>query len=292
MQKVHGPFKLPTTLAIAAFHILAGIAVWQMAVTGFSKFAWIVVAFIYVARAIGVTDGYHRLLAHESYRPKPFFAKLLLAGAAMSLQGSGKWWSKVHIQHHTYTDHPGDPHRPNEYGGGLTGFFWAHMGWMFFQELTPERPAGYVRPAISNEKQYLLDWQKRWYWFFAIGGLLLPAIAGWRALLLGALGLVIGWHITWSVNSVCHVIGDHSVDRSGKVLESRKARNFPLQCLWNVLAIISVGEFRHADHHSFQGSARLGKRWYEIDPGWFVIWIAGKLGWVKDIQRPDKKVLA
>lgn len=285
---VHGRFKLFTTLAIVFFHVLAGTALWQMFTGGFSKTAWLTVILLYGIRVIGITDGYHRLLAHDSYRPKRLFAKVMLAFGAAGLQGPGKWWSKVHIQHHARTDVSGDPHRPSEYGGGLIGFFWAHMGWLSFEVQTP---AGYFKPPMSAEKNQLLDWQERWYWLFALGGLLLPALAGWRAFLLGAFGLVLGWHITWSVNSLCHVMGNHATDRSGSILESRRARNFPLQCLWNVLAMLSGGELRHADHHAFQGSARLGKRWYEFDPGWWVIWFAQKMGWASDLQRPDLKAV-
>jgi len=287
-MKVHGRFKLFTTLAIIFFHVLAGIAVWQMFTIGFSRAAWLVVISIYFIRMIGITVGYHRLLAHASYRPRPLFAKIVLAFAAAALQGPGAWWSKVHIQHHARTDVPGDPHRPSEYQGGLIGFFWAHVGWLFYHS---QVPAGYFEPPWTAEKKKLLEWQSRWYWVFALTGILLPALTGWRSLLLGAFGLVVGWNITWSVNSIGHVMGDHAIGWSGDTLESHRARNFPLQCLWNVLALISGGELRHADHHAFQGSARLGKRWYEFDPGWWVIWLAQRLNWVSEVKRPDLKTM-
>lgn len=288
-MQIHGRQLLPsTTLGIATFHVLAACAIWQLAFTKnhlstFSKTAWLIVIALYIVRILGITVGYHRLLAHGSYTPKPWFAKVMLACAATSLQGVGIWWKNVHQQHHAFPDVPGDPHRPTEFGG-LKGFIWSHVGWVLF---AVKSPPGYIKPETPENISALLDWQKRWYALFAIAGILLPLLAGWNGFLLGALGLVFSWHVTWSINSVGHVFGDHAHDRNGKLLESRRARNFPLWCLFNLMALISGGELRHADHHAYPGSARLGRGYGQLDPGWLVIWFAKILHLVKNVKRPD-----
>jgi stearoyl-CoA desaturase (delta-9 desaturase) len=286
-MQIHGREFLPSTaLGIGAFHALAACAVWQLvfARTHFTKTAWLIVIALYIVRILGITVAYHRLLAHGSYTPKPWFAKIMLACAAVSLQGLGTWWKRVHKQHHAFADVLGDPHRPTEFEG-LKGFMWSHVGWILF---TVKSPSGYVEPETPEDISALLNWQKRWYFLFALAGILLPLLAGWNGFLLGSLGLVLSWHITWSVNSVGHVFGDHAKDQHGKLLESRRARNFPLWCLFNILALLSGGELWHANHHAFPGSARLGWGNWQFDPGWRTIWVANKMGWVKNIKRPDR----
>ena len=82
------------------------------------------------------------------------------------------------------------------------------------------------------------------------------------------------------------MIGSHATDAAGNRLESRNARNFPLHCLYGTLGLLSFGEFWHAEHHTEQGSARLGKKWYQLDPGWYSVLLAEKLGLVWNVQRP------
>lgn len=285
MENIHGRFKPVTTFGILFFHAVAGYAVYRMFRTGYSTAAWTLLILMHSLRTMGTTVGYHRFLTHEAFRCTPVFARAILGLGGVQIQG-GTDWERNHRQHHAHADAQGDPHRPSEYGGGWRGFLWAHMFWTFFESWPP---LGYFEPAPSPEKAQLLNWQKRWYRWFAIGGLALPLLAGWDGLLLGCFGVVLAWHTAWSVNSICHVIGSHATDASGNILESRRARNFPLRCFLNTLALLSGGEFWHAEHHNEQRSARLGRKWWQLDPGWWVIFFAEKMGWVWDVRRPGQK---
>ena len=147
---------------------------------------------------------------------------------------------------------------------------------------------GYEAPKRFQENPALI-WQKRYYWLLAFSGVLIPyAIAGWDGVLLaGFFRMAFGWHVIWSVNSLCHIFGSHATKASGKAYDTRKARNFPLWCFFSILALLSGGEFWHANHHAQQKSAYLGWRWFELDPGKWVVWILEKLGLVQDITLPQ-----
>lgn len=277
MKKFPEKFTSGTALAIVVMHVIACCVVWHMFTAHFPIKAWLAFVLMWGVSLSGTTLGYHRYATHRAFRCPPFFEKLLYFFAATAFQGTGIWWAESHAQHHAYADEDGDPHRPGEFGGGFRGFLWSHMLWLFFE--TKQAPPDYPRPKRFREDASL-TWQKRYYLPLALCGFAIPyLIAGWNGVLLaGFFRVVICWHITWSVNSFCHVFGSHAVDASGKIFETGTARNFPLWCLFSIFAVLSWGEFWHANHHARQRSAYLGWRWYEFDPGGWAIRIAKKFG--------------
>ena len=276
-----------TGTGILIIHAAAAYAIWRMCTTGFSGRAWLALALMWAISMAGVTLGYHRHLTHEAFRCAPWLEKVLYAMAALSLEGKSGWWGDVHFQHHVFTDREGDPHRPAEFGGGFAGWFWAHMGWMFFDILPA--PSDYKHQDRFRESPSV-RWQEAWYPLLVASTFAIPfAIAGWDGVLLGGFFRIVAcWHITWSTNSFCHVFGDHAhaIDDSVRVIETRGARNFPAWCLFEILAILSMGEFWHANHHARQHSARLGWRWFEFDPGAWIVLAAERLGLVWQVRGP------
>jgi stearoyl-CoA desaturase (delta-9 desaturase) len=222
----------------------------------------------YVVSGFGVTVGYHRLLTHRAFKTyKPVEYGFAVAGS-LALQGGVLDWVADHRKHHANTDKEGDPHSPHVgHGSGLEGLWHAHTGWLF----ESHGQADWKRFA---RELYEDKGMKRIHHVFpliALSSLLIPtflgfALHGWTAE--GALrGLIWGGlvrafflhHITWSINSVCHFFGRRRFD-----IEDQSTNN-----IW--LALPSLGEAWHHNHHAFPRSAAHGLRWYEVDLSELVI---------------------
>ncbi len=274
-----------TALGMLLFHIVAGYAVWRMFTTGFSAAAWYSFVVLWIIAMIGVSVGYHRHATHQSFECHWLVERILYWFAAMAWEGTGIIFGRDHTRHHTFTDLPGDTHSPKEYGGGFRGFLWSHMGWLIFDAV----PVANYQTPLRFRKDPSLIWQKRYYLPLALSGFALSFFtAGWDGVYLGFLRVVLAWHVTWGVNSLCHMFGTHAVDGSGHALDTRYARNFPLHCVLNIFALISGGEFWHGNHHAHQGSAYLGWRWYEFDPGRWVIQLMEHLRLAWNVRIPQR----
>ncbi|MGC4032533.1 MAG: fatty acid desaturase [Tepidisphaeraceae bacterium] len=240
----------------------------------------------YLAMGFGVTIGYHRLLAHKSFTSYRWIEGIFYILGSMAMQGPPIRWTATHRRHHQRSDHDGDPHSPHLHGNGVygvvRGLWHAHTGWL----LTPdkERTDRSVKDLIRDPMIRRID---RLYWFWLALSVAVPFAAGW--LIQGGWqgGLVfVFWavivrislmhHATWSVNSICHFFGYQSY-QSGD-----HSRNNPL------VAIISLGEGWHNNHHAFPTSARHGLRWFEFDSSWVVIRTLQLLGLAWDVRLPSK----
>ena len=237
---------------------------------------------MYLASGLGVTVGYHRLFAHRSFETfAPVRAILAILGA-MAVQGPVLRWVAVHRRHHQYSDQDRDPHSPNTAGGGIggifKGFMHAHMGWMF--EADHPRLANYVRDLQADK---VLCAVSRLWEFWALLGLLIPTVLGgviagsWTGAFLGFLwgGLVrifFVHHMTWSINSVCHIWGHQTFDLRDH------SKNNP------ILGVLGLGEGWHNNHHAFPSSARHGLAWWQIDFSFIAIRIMQNLGLAWRVQ--------
>jgi stearoyl-CoA desaturase (Delta-9 desaturase) len=254
----------------------------------------LIAAVLYLFTGFGVTLGYHRLLTHRAFAThRPIERTLALAGA-MSLQGSPADWVADHRKHHAHTDREGDPHSPHAgagagVGGALHGLWHAHVGWLWRNQGQAETRR-YAPELI--EDRWMTFLHKRYY-LVALLSLLVPFGLGavltgtWTGALAGLVwgGLVriaVLHHITWSVNSVCHFFGrrrfeldDHSTNVA-----------------W--LALPSLGEAWHHNHHAFSRSAFHGlSRWERmLDPsGWMIrlMWRT-KLAWNVVVITPERQL--
>jgi stearoyl-CoA desaturase (Delta-9 desaturase) len=244
---------------------------------------------MYAWTIIGITVGFHRLFSHGAFQTSNILKILLAIAGSMAAQGPVIHWVSNHRRHHQYSDQIGDPHSPHlEADGKLQwwrGFWHAQIGWLFTPEVT--NSALFAKdllrdPMITKVNQYYLLW-------LALG-LLLPAlIAGgltqtWIGVLSGLLwgGLVrifLAHHFTWSVNSIMHLLGDRSFETS-----DRSTNN-----LW--FAVPTFGEAWHNNHHAFQSSAKFGLRWWQIDLGYWVIYVLEKLGLVWEVKVPSAAMI-
>ncbi len=268
--------------------IAAGVLLWNR----FLSWRDIAIfAVMYMLTAIGVTVGFHRLLTHRAFQTRAWIRYTLAVLGSMSLQGPVIDWVADHRKHHTFTDEEGDPHSPHAghgagFRGMLAGLWHAHVGWLFetHGQASSKR---FARDLVEDPTMRRIN--KAFPWI-ALASLLLPFLLG-LALGAGALGAgltALVWaglvriflvhHITWSINSICHFFGRrrfHTDDESTNVY-------------W--LALPSLGEAWHHNHHAFPQSAFHGLRWYELDPsGWLILAMA-KVGLASDVIRvtPEK----
>jgi stearoyl-CoA desaturase (delta-9 desaturase) len=241
---------------------------------------------------LGVTVGFHRYLTHGSFKARrPLRVALSVAGT-LALQGSVVQWVADHRRHHAFSDVEGDPHSPWRYGTsvrGLTkGLFYSHLGWLFHRELSNR-----ARVAPDLEADPAIQRVDRLFPMLVAVSMLTPAALGglitwsWQGALTaffwaGLVRVGLLHHVTWSINSVCHVFGD----RPFAVRDGDKAANF-----WP-LAVLSFGESWHNLHHAEPTSARHGALRGQVDPTARVIWVLEKLGWVYDVRWPKPERLA
>jgi stearoyl-CoA desaturase (delta-9 desaturase) len=243
-------------------------------------------AALYLVTAIGITVGFHRLLTHRAFETHAWLRYTLAVLGSAALQGSVIDWVADHRKHHTFTDEEEDPHSPHTgHGAGLSGMLsglWhAHVGWLF----TVHGQASSRRFARDLVEDPTMRRINRSFPWIALASLTLPALLGfvlsggsWLAALTayiwaGLVRIFLVHHVTWSINSICHFFG---------------SRRFPIDdkstnVFW--LALPSLGEAWHHNHHAFPRSAFHGLRWYELDPsGWLILGLA-KVGLAWDVVR-------
>ena len=252
---------------VTALPILAlGIAMWQAWDGLLGPSDLIVFAILYVLTGLGVTVGFHRLLTHRSFKAGPLIRGLFAILGSAAIEGPAISWVADHRKHHAYSDRPGDPHSPHVdhgvgWSGALRGLLHAHVGWLFKHDQRGARER-YAPDLVADPVVSFVD---RTFFVWALAGLALPfalglAIGGTlRAGLTGLLwgGLVrmfVLHHVTYSINSICHVFGRRGYRTTD---ESRNV-------FW--LALPSFGESWHNNHHAFPTSAvhGLGRRQVDL----------------------------
>jgi len=232
-----------------------------------------IAAAMYLITGFGITIGYHRLLTHRAFATHRAVERGLALAGALALQGSPSDWVADHRKHHAHTDHEGDPHSPHvRHGSGvrgaLRGLWHAHVAWLWRTQ--GEADARKYAPELL-EDPFIRTLHRRYYLpvvaTFALPLLLGLAVTGtWRGglsalLWAGLVRIFLLHHITWSVNSVCHFFGRRRFATD----------DYSTNVLW--LALPSLGEAWHHNHHAFARSAFHGlKRWEAIlDPtGWVI----------------------
>jgi stearoyl-CoA desaturase (delta-9 desaturase) len=271
---------IAVTLPFAAFAVAVAL-LWNRAV---GPLDLVLLAVLYVVIALGVTVGYHRLLTHAAFGSPPPVRYALAVLGSMAVQGPVIDWVADHRKHHAHTDEEGDPHSPHGHGSGFAGMvrglLYAHMGWLLDTQ-GQARKRKYAPDLLEDPGMRAIN---RLFVPLALLGLLVPFALGWAIggdLRDGLTGLLWGGlvrvfllhHVTWSINSVCHFFGrrrfatdDHSTNVA-----------------W--LALPSLGEAWHHNHHAFPRSSRHGLRRLELDPSAMVITAMERLGLARNVIR-------
>ena len=240
---------------------------------------------MYVIGGLGIGTGFHRYLTHGSFKAVRWLRIVLTVAGSTAIEGEPTQWVADHRRHHMFSDREGDPHSPWRYGEsvwGLTkGLFYAHMGWLFHRELSNRER--FAPDLVADPDIQLLD---KLFVPIVVASVGLPGLIGglvtwsWQGALTGLFwaGLVriaVLHHVTWSINSICHMLGE-------RPFRSRdKSANF-----WP-LAILSGGEAWHNLHHADPTCARHGVDKGQIDINARLIWIFEKLGWASEVRWPN-----
>ena len=263
----HDDIMYPSAIPFVLIHLGCAAAFW----TGITWRAVAIGVAIYWLRMFAIGAGYHRYFSHRSYSTGRLFQFILAALAQSSAQKSVLWWAAKHRHHHLHSDTHRDVHSPRH-----KGFVYSHLGWIF------------ARRHDATDLVKVADFasfpELRWLHKFEV----LPAIAlaafcflvgGWSGLVVGFLwSTVLLYHATFCINSLAHVHG-----RKRYVTGDDSRNNW-------LLALITMGEGWHNNHHAYQSSVRQGFRWWEIDVTFYILKTLSLLGIVWDLKAPPEQV--
>jgi stearoyl-CoA desaturase (delta-9 desaturase) len=270
--------RFATGLVTVVPFLALGIVGWQLWNELLRPSDLVIFVLAYVPLALGVTVGFHRHLTHRSFKAKHWLRTLLAILGSAAIEGPVISWVADHRKHHAFSDHEGDPHSPHAHDGLLRGLFHAHLGWLFLHTERANRrryaPDLLADPAIAFVDRTFLVW--------ALAGLAVPFGLGWliggslQAALTGllwggAVRILVLHHVTYSINSLCHVFGRR------RFTVDDESRNLA----W--LALPSLGESWHHNHHAFPTSAHHGLRWWEVDLSSLTIRGLRRVGLVWDV---------
>ena len=264
----HDDIIYPNTAAFIFVHLAPLAAFW----TGVTTTSVVLCITLYVVRMFAVTAGYHRFFSHRSFKTSRLGQFLFAFVAMSSTQKSVLWWAALHRHHHRHSDQEEDVHSPVH-----RGFYYSHVGWIFDKKHSETRIDEVPDLAKYPELRFLDNHQ-------LIPGILLAilcyAIDGWSGLLIGFfLSTVFLYHGTFFINSLAHVYGKQ------RYVTGDDSRNN----WW--LALITLGEGWHNNHHAYQRSTRQGFRWYETDITYYILKAMSWVGLVWDLGEPPAEVV-
>ena len=257
------------SIPFAAVHAIAFIAPF------FTPVSWSLVALCigsYYLRMFGVTAGFHRYFSHRTYKLNRFWQFWMAFLAQSSAQKGALWWAAHHRHHHKHSDDPDDLHSPKQ-----DGFWWSHVGWI----LSPRHHetewdlikdfAAYPELRFLNRYHYLPPT------LYAIAFYL---VGGWPALLWGFfISTVLCWHGTFTINSLSHVFGRVRYQTT----DTSKNNWF--------LALLTMGEGWHNNHHCYMTSTNQGFFWWEVDPSYYILKALSWVGITRDLRKAPVELL-
>jgi len=268
MKQQPDDIAYPSSIGFVLIHVgaLAAFA------TGVTWRAFILAIVLYLVRIFAIGAGYHRYFAHRAYRTTRLFQFCLAFLAQTSAQRGALWWAAKHRLHHRHSDTVEDVHSPVQ-----RGFLYAHLGWIFVPR---NFSTDYAVVRDFGRFKELLWLDRQPYLPAAMLAAVTWLIAGWPGLAVGfCCSTVVLWHATFCINSLAHVVG-----RQRYVTGDQSRNNW-------LLALLTMGEGWHNNHHAYQASVRQGFRWWEYDPTYYVLRALSWLGLVWDLHVPPKTVI-
>jgi stearoyl-CoA desaturase (Delta-9 desaturase) len=258
----------PSTIPFIIVHLVCFAAIW----TGVTAEALALGIGLYWLRIFAIGAGYHRYFSHRAYETSRAFQFVLAVVAQSTSQKSVLWWAANHRDHHLHSDTELDVHSPRH-----TGFIYSHVGWIFSRGQETMN----VNRIADFAKYPELMWLHRYEQVPAfVLAVLCLAVAGWPGLIVGFFWSTVAvYHGTFCINSLAHLVGKR------RYVTGDDSRNN-----W-LLAIITMGEGWHNNHHAYQSSARQGFYWWEYDPTFYLLTLLERLGLVWNLKRPTVEVM-
>lgn len=248
-------------------HLIPFAMIW----TGARLIDFVVCFALYVVRMFFITGVYHRYFAHRAYKMGRIMQFLMAFGGSTAAQKGPLWWAGHHRKHHKYSDMVEDTHSPKD------GFWWSHVGWIIstkYDATEFDRIKDFAKyPELRLLNQFHLVPP-------VLLGLAVWWFGGWSMLVIGFfLSTVLLYHGTFTINSLAHVIGKRRY-----VTTDTSKNSF-------ILALITLGEGWHNNHHYYQSTANQGFFWWEIDISYYVLRALSWVGLTYDLRTPPKHVL-
>jgi stearoyl-CoA desaturase (Delta-9 desaturase) len=277
--------RIITGLLTVVPFLMLGFVAWQLWGGWLHWSDFVVFALVYIPTGLGITVGFHRLFTHRAFKTGPVMRGIIGALGSAAIEGPIISWVADHRKHHAFSDKEGDPHSPHVgHGEGVwaqfKGFFHAHVGWLFIHTQRGSKE----RFAPDLLKDPVVRFIDRTFVLWALIGLAIPfglgvaiggtVLAGLSGLLWGgAVRILVLHHVTYSINSLCHMFGKRDFETTDE------SRNLA----W--LALPTLGEAWHNSHHAFPTSAVHGLKSRQLDPSAAVIWTLEKVGLAWDVVR-------
>ena len=269
LPEPHRGYDLVPFAPFILVHLACLGALW----TGARPIDWAICGVMYLVRIFGVMAGYHRYFSHRTFKTGRAFQLVLALLAQSTGQKGVLWWAARHRHHHKFSDLPWDVHSPVHHG-----FWFAHIGWIAARGT---ETTDYDRVKDLARYPELRWLNVHWMWPTVTLGFATYFAFGWSALFVGFfLSTVLVWHATFLVNSLSHVVG-----------KRRFATNDTSRNHW-LIALVTLGEGWHNNHHHDMGSVRQGFYWWEIDVTYYVLKVLAWCGVVWDLRVPSAEVLA
>ena len=263
----HDDIIYPSAIPFVLVHLACIAAIWS----GITWQSLVICVALYWLRIFAIGAGYHRYFSHRAYCTSRAFQFVLAFLSQTSAQKSVLWWASKHRHHHLHSDTGQDVHSPLH-----RGFIYSHLGWIFAR-----RHAAVDLVKVGDLARYPeLMWLHRYELFPAVAlGALCFLIAGWPGLVVGFFWSTVAlYHATFCINSLAHVSGTQ------RYVTGDDSRNN-----W-LLALFTMGEGWHNNHHAYQSSVRQGFRWWEIDATFYVLRLLSWAGIVWDLKTPPLAV--
>ena len=266
-----------TSLFMGFIHTMAALAIFFHTTSAFVAFLA-----LYLFSGFGISLGYHRLLTHRAFKTTPLMKNVLATAGSLAAQGGPLAWVSNHRKHHQFTDQDGDPHDSSR------GFWWSHIGWVLYSktDILLKGDPKQVPDLVADPWLRWLDlysFRLQLTLAFLLFFLIYPISGFYSAfsLVIWAfpLRIVAVLHATWFVNSVTHLWGYRNFETSDGSVNT-----------WWV-AILSLGEGWHNNHHAFPASARIGLGRWEVDPTWWLVLLLRRFNVVWDVKTAALKGL-
>jgi stearoyl-CoA desaturase (delta-9 desaturase) len=264
----HEDIMYPSSIAFILVHLACLGAIWS----GITWQSVVICLVLYWGRIFAIGAGYHRYFAHRAYSTSRAFQFVLAAMSQSTAQKSVLWWASKHRHHHLYSDTQYDVHSPRH-----KGFLYSHIGWIFARRHDATDLTKIADFARYPELMWLHRYERVPAFALAVICFL---VAGWPGLFVGFFwSTVFVFHSTFSINSLAHVLGKK------RYLTGDDSRNN-----W-LLALFTMGEGWHNNHHAYQSSVRQGFKWWEIDLTFYVLVALSWVGIVWDLKYPPRAVV-